>query len=397
MILYDTRDILNRARQVSNLENTDFITDEEELTLINDCWAELYEKAIAAGEPQFIKKVRDRIPKDCYRIYRIYRGNERDIPLDFHISNGKVYVDDSLLSEYTLEYYPKPRTLFVKQIVRDSPFDTPPTVADDTLYMVNQGDYFAFKDIYDSSIDLTIPSFEYDDLAIFDNCLLSEKNGVFSLYVIGDNVIESQIDKPIIINGKYYQYKETEQQIVDEYGNIYKDDIELPEGDYYYTDENLEHIYAFSDGYYTYNGGDSIELTNRQLKMAWFNNHPYCIIDTHKLVRCEENKVSVLNTEYQPVAIVSDIKLLSKRPVSNKYHLEGLQESTLLDYPSNLFYQALEYLIAIKLANKTGQPNDLLNAGYSDYLNQYMASIEPQEIIKIQNCYSGGSRWSSLL
>jgi len=87
---------------------------------------------------------------------------------------------------------------------------------------------------------------------------------------------------------------------------------------------------------------------------------------------------------------------LSKRPVSNKYHLEGLQESTLLDFPSNIFYQALEYLIAIKLANKTGQSNDLLNAGYSDYLNQYMASIEPQETIKIQNCYSGGNRWSLL-
>jgi len=396
MIIYDTRDILNRARQIANLENTDFITDEEELTLLNDCWAELYEKAIAAGEPQFIRKVKNRIPKDCYRIYRIYRNEDRDFPLDFHISRGRVYVDDTLITDYTLEYYPKPKTLFVKQIVRESPFEVAPTVADDTLYMVNQGDYFAFKDIYDSSIDLTIPSFEYDDLAIFDNCLLSEKEGVFSLYVIGDNVIESQIDKPIIVNGKYYQYKTAEKQIVDEYGNIYKDNIELPAGDYYYTDANLEHIYAFSDGYYTYNDSDSIELTNRQLKMAWFNNHPYCIIDTHKLIRCEEDRVSVLTTEYQPSIIVSDVKLLSKRPVSNKYHLEGLQESTLLDFPSNIFYQALEYLIAIKLANKTGQSNDLLNAGYSDYLNQYMASIEPQETIKIQNCYSGGNRWSLL-
>ena len=382
MIVYDTRDILNRARQIANLENTDFITDEEELTLLNDCWTELYEKAIAAGEPQFIKKVKNRIPKDCYRVYRVYRNNERAFPLDYHISCGRVYVDDTLVNEYTLEYYPKPKTLFAKQIVRESPFSTPPKAADDTLYMIDQGNYFAFKDIYDDTIDLTIPSFEYDDIAIFDNCLLARHNDTFSLYVIGDNVIESQIDKPIIVNGKYYQYKTAEKQIVDEYGNIYKDNIELPAGDYYYTDVNLEHIYAFSDSYYTYNDSDPIELTNRQLKMAWFNNHPYCIIDTHKLIRCEEDRVSVLTTDYQPSIIVSDTKLISKRPVSNKYHLEGLQESTKLDTPSNIFYQVLEYLIAIKLANKTGQSNDLLNAGYSDYLNQYMASI-----MQDQNCF----------
>lgn len=391
MIVYDTRDILDRARQIGNLENTSFITDDEELTLLNDCWVELYEKAIEAGEPQFIKRAVNTIPTDCYRIHRVY-DQYRQYPLDYYLQDNQLYYNNRPLTNYTLEYYPKPQTLFVKQLVRDSPYEQSITAADDTLYMIDGGDYFDFRDIYDSSISLTIPAVEYDDVALFDNCMLIVKNGITSLYVVGDNVIESQIDKPCIVEGKYYQYKTEEKQIVDEYGNIYMDQIELPEGDYYYTDGKLEHIYAFSDGYYTYNGGERIELTNRKLKMAWFNNHPYCIIDTHKLVRCEEERLYVMDTEYQPVMIVSDRKLISKRPVSSKYHLEGLQESVLLNSPSNLFYQALEYLIAVKLTNKTGQASELLANGYSDYLTQYLSSIQPSESLTIQNEYRG-SEW----
>ena len=44
MVKYNSRDIINRAKRIADLENSDFITYNEQIQMLNDCYNEIYKK-----------------------------------------------------------------------------------------------------------------------------------------------------------------------------------------------------------------------------------------------------------------------------------------------------------------------------------------------------------------
>jgi hypothetical protein len=89
---YKTSDIIKRARQLADLENSDFISYEENLMLINECYNKLYEKLINHNDKAFIKSVNltgfsagenktvYELPADFWQLYGV-RASVSNIPI----------------------------------------------------------------------------------------------------------------------------------------------------------------------------------------------------------------------------------------------------------------------------------------------------------------------------
>lgn len=45
-----TKDIINRAKRIADLENSDFITYNEQIQMLNDCYNEVYKKTISVDK-----------------------------------------------------------------------------------------------------------------------------------------------------------------------------------------------------------------------------------------------------------------------------------------------------------------------------------------------------------
>ena len=58
MIKYTTKDIVNRATQLADLENSDFISWNENINLLNESWQKIYQQLIDNGDKTFIKELK---------------------------------------------------------------------------------------------------------------------------------------------------------------------------------------------------------------------------------------------------------------------------------------------------------------------------------------------------
>lgn len=107
---YRASEIAYRAKQLADLTNTDFISNEEDIYYINDAWKEFYQLLINKGDKQFVKEVElagstvngqveYSIPDDCYQILSIKNNygiitrkadSESDTSNTYEVVNDKI-------------------------------------------------------------------------------------------------------------------------------------------------------------------------------------------------------------------------------------------------------------------------------------------------------------------
>ena len=73
MIKYKASDIIKRARDIADLRGTDFVNDEECLSLINESWVDIYNKLINIGDRSFLTEIElsqgdNYLPDDFYQL-----------------------------------------------------------------------------------------------------------------------------------------------------------------------------------------------------------------------------------------------------------------------------------------------------------------------------------------
>ena len=76
MIHYKASDLLLLAMKLADLENTAFISTEENRSYINNAWAEIYQQAIDNGELFYLNSVtlnrgENNLPEDFHQAYNI--------------------------------------------------------------------------------------------------------------------------------------------------------------------------------------------------------------------------------------------------------------------------------------------------------------------------------------
>lgn len=138
MLRYTTKDIINRAKELADLKNSDFISWGENMRLLDEGYKKLYQQMIAANDKYYLKKceVKDltsietadkeqvfELPSDFYQLAQIYIKNSnkpitRKAPSESISADRYDIVRNNLilygsLNMRTVEivYYPIPKTL----------------------------------------------------------------------------------------------------------------------------------------------------------------------------------------------------------------------------------------------------------------------------------------------
>ena len=126
-----TSDLFKRAKQLADLEGSDFISWNEAISCINESNVGLYEKLINMGDNSFVKSYRttkeeEELPSDFWQLKGVFLWNNGNLQtinrradnngthhLSYELRNGKLYLFGKP-NDVLVEYFPKPEKLFFK-------------------------------------------------------------------------------------------------------------------------------------------------------------------------------------------------------------------------------------------------------------------------------------------
>ena len=125
-----TSDIFRRAKQLADLEGSDFISWNEAINCINESYIGLFEKLINMGDNSFVKSFKTKekeedLPKDFWQLKGVYLWNNGNLQtinrradnngihhLSYELRNGKLYLFGNP-NDVLVEYFPKPKKLLM--------------------------------------------------------------------------------------------------------------------------------------------------------------------------------------------------------------------------------------------------------------------------------------------
>ena len=404
MIKYTSKDIIERACQLADLQNSDFISDSEKSALLNESWNTLYQKIINAGDRSFIRSVSVsngyRLPKDFYQLSSLYvtkdktqinRLNAAELN-GYSITNNTLYLSPEYDNiEVTLEYYPIPKTVFYNSGKKEQKSFTimPMLIIDDEYYLAGNGQNSAR--VIDYASGATIDTVSTSPLINCSNGMLERRNDKnyfmtwtnFANYTTRDN-------KPFVIKGRRITYDEITTDLdLSAYIAVIMDETETQIFylgiDGYLYDRNFEYIPGINIAYeYKYN------FYCRQDGLYLINGEGKC-------VRVDVNVVETFSFGVAlPLAFVDDTYIITY--IGGKgYYKTAYGFNTLFQYPNNIYYTILAYMLAISFKIKQNGDVTLLQGKLEEATNQFYDSIQRDvnETYNIKNVYknSRGRIW----
>lgn len=130
MITYNASDIIKRATQLADIENSDFISFSEKIALLNEAYQTIYQKGINKGNNSFVRYINTtnkviQLPPDFYQLKAITLGHDKDVKvimrrpanesfnvLSYDIINNTLQINgETMGGTICVEYFPMPVTL----------------------------------------------------------------------------------------------------------------------------------------------------------------------------------------------------------------------------------------------------------------------------------------------
>ena len=136
MIKYTTKDIVNRAKQLADLNNSDFISWNENINLLNENWQKIYQQLIDNGDKTFIKEFETvslnkiKLPCDFYQLFSVElipscrqilrkAKSEPESSLTYDIENDYLILYGTVSEKVRIKYIPIPQTLTLQNETKD--------------------------------------------------------------------------------------------------------------------------------------------------------------------------------------------------------------------------------------------------------------------------------------
>ena len=158
MINYTTKDIVVRAKQLADLENSDFISWNENINLLNESWQKIYQDLIDNGDKTFIKEMEVEskvmeLPNDFYELFSVElvpsciqitrkAKSETEHTLSYDIENNKFILYGNPSGKVRIKYFPNPQTLTLQNTTKDINDDL---LNDTTFIDCYKNQYFYIK------------------------------------------------------------------------------------------------------------------------------------------------------------------------------------------------------------------------------------------------------------
>ena len=231
MIRYNASDVIKKAKQLADLENSDFISWNESITLLNDAYQNIYQKSINKGNNDFVRVIQTsekciNLPRDFYQLKALTLKQDRfNTPIMRRPQNGSfddlsydIYNNTLLVNGYSsgtiiLEYYPTPLTLTLPN--KDEVIDLP-IGSDETLVGAYKNVYFvkrtdkedSSKPLYNKTYIVAINRDTGEEAKVAEQSLYTND------YSISENILFS-IGDYVLFTGTYHEYTNTSNGAVE--------------------------------------------------------------------------------------------------------------------------------------------------------------------------------------
>ena len=405
MIRYNTTDIIKRAEQLADLENSDFISDYEKVALLNESWQILYQKIINANDKSWVKKVRVYngmvLPRDIYQISALYieksleQIHKRNASqrYGYEIADNHLYLSENYHGQnISMEYFPMPKSMRLKEKTIEAPFPKGVITANRNIYATVEDDQLILRDI-ESDYEYNLGETSFDDLAIFSNGLLIQNESSFSIFSYANETIGSVPNTlvPAIYNNTIYFYNKSTGQVIDIDYNIYLPSLDMTfDSNTYIIYFDNERIYQIAQDYYRV-GDNKVEIAERKLKFlqSTETHNLYAVSALGKLWNLYKDHVFIIETENMVVSLDNEKYVITKKLFGSQMFLEGYGENVDLDYPNNLYFVILSYMLAIQFKIKQSADTTELQRMYEVAEQQFMDSItvDANDFYQIKNVY----------
>ena len=376
---YNISDIVKAAKQIADLENSDFISWNENIRLLNEAWTAVHQKLINKGDFTFVNEMNitkeQELPSDFYQVLSVldnyhtpvsrYSIGMNDSQIWYKLINNKLILNG--LQSAKLTYFTKPQFLTY-------PADT----ITDALPL-QEGEVIKFA----------CDNYALTNLNIWDikETTIVRATAETDVYVDAYGRTYSANEKPIFYpDGRCF--KLTQSECTDANCKVaYSDDIEniTFDGVYYYARYSNGNINVFEQDNPT-----NIDVYEGFSSNIYFNNdHKFYIKDNVAFIddipmydaSIYNNKVYMLkidlNTGYG--LFTNNNKILS------------IAVDTELNLPNNLYYNVLAYMLAFSYCCKQGKDASYVSAQLNSNTELLYDTLTNDAFsqMKITNIYRG--------
>jgi len=407
---YKSSDIIRKAEQLADLTNTDFITWNEKVSLLNDAYTMLYQKLVDIGDASFVKPFiavqgENILPKDFWQIKSVNlvqnkivtpvkrrASSENYSSLSYETRYDKLYINGSYTNgDIVVEYWAKPKTLTYKP----NPVTLEPELEDRTVIAVHDEKFFTkespnlywydCKNETSNSVNvggdatLVIPCNEQALVIVGSNNekIVSYDGTVSALsgipFITEEGAIGSIIDNKGKINGHTvfdWDYGTKMTLIV--------------------CNDSLDDFFYLQNGTIWHNG-DQVLINDESINAtAIYYVNDNCWYYT-------QNEVGYIdeNDELHIVSIRPNVKGINKIDCNTGYgYTVGTTvypwvEDTVLDFPNSMYFQIMGYMLAVQFKIKQGADAQGLLTVLGTLENTFYDTLaqDANECIRIKNVY----------
>ena len=390
-----TSDLFKRAKQLADLEGSDFISWNEAINCINESNVGLYEKLINMGDNSFVSdfhmKAESKVlPEDFWQLKGVYLWNNGNLQtinrradnngihhLSYELRNGSIHIYGNP-DDVFVQYYPKPKKLFFKP-------NTVSIALDDAEYLDCCKHTFLYKSVNTSS-QQSLSVIDLDGVKTVKDFLQIAHDSIISAHLT-DNFVFVETLTNLIIYDLATGYSVTVSgyvPLITENGNEYIVDSEgvvksfqvgngtivtsevknitYIGGSYYVCDDNLSDFFYLENGFVKHNG-EEVTLILAE-KIIYSEKKCYCLRSTGFFVVDENNEATILegstgfNIGFVGIDERTGFGYCSKK--FGKYFVNPYCEDTPLNYPNSTYFQIIAYILAIAFRSKQGADISLL-------------------------------------
>lgn len=403
-VTYKASDIVKRAMQLADLENSDFISFSEKLALLNESYQQLYQKGINKDINAFVKYIHTQntaitLPRDFYQLKAVNvdkngylepvlrrPANQSTHDLSYEILNNTLKINGYAgCGDICIEYYPLPLSLTFPNTPKiiSSQYSSTDCLLDlrNNIYVTANANSYTIGDTTDSEatvkVSKNLSPTTYEKFVYIEEDYVVFTGGPNQiLYSLSGNEVMVTTDKVVFYRHKTFLYDETAHTLKFPTGGVAYSNIDFDFGDttLIILDEEMKTFvglkYTTPDytGSGVFVGGKNIEtkeLTSvkvRVTKLYNYKNLVYFMNGTSYLAAIDLSNISKPIQETIQESDVMDIVgiddntgygYLTKR-FGSRYIIMSFFEDTILNFPNNTYFVFLSYILAVTFKTKQG-------------------------------------------
>ena len=393
-----TSDLFKRAKQLADLEGSDFISWNEAISCINESNVGLYEKLINMGDNSFVKSYRttkeeEELPEDFWQLKGVFLWNNGNLQtinrradnngthhLSYELRNGKLYLYGRP-NDVLVEYFPKPNKLYFK------PHDVAISLDTSKEYLDCHKHTFLYKDT-DESENETLSIIDLDGIKTAKDFLQIAHTDIVKAYLT-ENFVFVITESGMIIYDIMSGYSATitgyaplvtesgKEYIIDNEsgvikyfhignGSISTSEINVVEliagGEFYVCDDNFTDFFYTLDNDVMHNGEETGAGVAKHI--IYSDKKCYVLGDTGFALIGADNEISLIeNSTGLNVGFIGIDERTGYGYCTKKfgaYYVCPYCEDTPLNYPNSTYFQIISYILAIAFKSKQGADISLL-------------------------------------